>query len=134
MFALVRFVEEKTDKRYVISVADVANFEPQNELDFDNTMPYDAYWHDEDDDVNSGMYAVQILKLAATARAVLEEDPISNEQQQAGDFMATPDGRESVWPEKDLAPVVAAVALSHTQQNHLGHRLRVGTTIRYRAG
>ncbi|XP_037502919.1 uncharacterized protein LOC119377611 isoform X2 [Rhipicephalus sanguineus] len=66
MFALVRFVEEKTDKRYVIPVADVANFEPQNELDFDNTMPYDAYWHDEDDDVNSGMYVVQILKLAAT--------------------------------------------------------------------
>ncbi|KAH7969086.1 hypothetical protein HPB52_014549 [Rhipicephalus sanguineus] len=63
MFALVRFVEEKTDKRYVIPVADVANFEPQNDLDFDNTMPYDAYWHDEDDDVNSGMHAVQILKL-----------------------------------------------------------------------
>ncbi|KAH7969732.1 hypothetical protein HPB52_021700 [Rhipicephalus sanguineus] len=93
MFALVRFVEEKTDKSYVVPVADIAHFEPQNDLDYDNTMPYDTYWHDEDDDVNSGMYAVEILKLAATARAVHEEAPTSNEQQQVGDFMATPDGR-----------------------------------------
>ncbi|KAL3247539.1 hypothetical protein MRX96_056970 [Rhipicephalus microplus] len=64
MFALVRFVEEKTDKRYVIPVADIKYFEPQNDLDFDNMMPYDAYWHDEEDDENSGIYAVQILKLA----------------------------------------------------------------------
>ncbi|KAH8037488.1 hypothetical protein HPB51_011637 [Rhipicephalus microplus] len=45
MFALVRFVEEKTDKRYVIPVADIKYFEPQNDLDFDNMMPYDAVHH-----------------------------------------------------------------------------------------
>nr|XP_054932469.1 uncharacterized protein LOC126540984 [Dermacentor andersoni] len=63
MFALVRFVEDKTDKRYVIPVTDVKNFHPENELDFHNTVPYDAYWRDEDNE-NSGVYVVQILKLS----------------------------------------------------------------------
>ncbi|KAH6920154.1 hypothetical protein HPB50_028859 [Hyalomma asiaticum] len=75
MYALVRFVEDKTDKRYVIPVDDITNFAPKHDLDFDNTVPYDAYWFDKDDDDNSGIYAVQILKLAGmsqkTAAAVL---------------------------------------------------------------
>nr|XP_054919720.1 BEN domain-containing protein 5-like isoform X3 [Dermacentor andersoni] len=73
MFALVRFVEDKTDKRYVIPVTDVKNFHPENELDFDNTMPYDAYWRDEDNEENSGVYVVQILKLAATREEMARE-------------------------------------------------------------
>ncbi|XP_077498026.1 uncharacterized protein LOC144108707 isoform X5 [Amblyomma americanum] len=72
MFALVRFVEDDKDKRYVISVADIENFEPKNELDFDNTKTYDAYWQDEDED-NSGIYVVQILKLAATKEEMERE-------------------------------------------------------------
>ncbi|KAH6938647.1 hypothetical protein HPB50_011227 [Hyalomma asiaticum] len=64
MYALVRFVEYKTDKRYVVPVADITNFAPKHDLDFDNTVPYDAYWFDKDEDDNSGIYAVQNLKLA----------------------------------------------------------------------
>ncbi|KAH7976897.1 hypothetical protein HPB52_021474 [Rhipicephalus sanguineus] len=119
MYALVRFVAEKTDKRYVIPVADITNFKPKHDLDFDNTVPYDAYWSDEDDKENSGVYAVQVLKLAgqkrtdtpltpsteqlpqeatimndgeSAAQAVHEEAP-NSDRQPDGNFMATPDGR-----------------------------------------
>lgn len=52
MCAIVRFVEDKTDKRYVIPVADIT------------TSTSITRWFDKDDDDSSGIYAVQILKLA----------------------------------------------------------------------
>lgn len=61
MCAIVRFVEDKTDKRYVIPVADIT------------TSTSITRWFDKDDDDSSGIYAVQILKLAATEEEMARE-------------------------------------------------------------
>ncbi|KAL1479657.1 hypothetical protein MTO96_051679 [Rhipicephalus appendiculatus] len=81
MYALVRFVEEKTDKRYVIPVADITNFKPKHDLDFDNTVCYDAFWLDEEHEDNSGIYAVQVLKLAARKKAKQHNQATARKQQ-----------------------------------------------------
>ncbi|KAL1448528.1 hypothetical protein MTO96_028221 [Rhipicephalus appendiculatus] len=74
MFALVRFIEDDTDKRqYVIPVADMEDFHPVDENDFSNRTAYRAKCHDPGDDVNDGTYTIQILRLAETEEDMEEK-------------------------------------------------------------
>ncbi|KAL1470569.1 hypothetical protein MTO96_024141 [Rhipicephalus appendiculatus] len=73
MFALVRCIEDNTDKRqYIIPVADIEYFNPEDQDDFSNRTAYRAKWHEPDDN-DDGTYTIQILR--PTVKDMLEVMP-----------------------------------------------------------
>ncbi|KAL1436398.1 hypothetical protein MTO96_049758 [Rhipicephalus appendiculatus] len=68
MFAVVRFLNDIDEKRHVIPVADIKDFKPANDSDFDKRATYSAFWRDPVDDEDTGFYNAQILMLAAMVK------------------------------------------------------------------
>ncbi|KAL1426888.1 hypothetical protein MTO96_000424 [Rhipicephalus appendiculatus] len=68
MFAVVRFLNDFDEKRHVIPVADIKDFKPANDSDFDKRATYSAFWRDPVDDEDTGFYNAQILMLAAMVK------------------------------------------------------------------
>uniref|UniRef100_A0A224Z1H1 Uncharacterized protein n=1 Tax=Rhipicephalus zambeziensis TaxID=60191 RepID=A0A224Z1H1_9ACAR len=68
MFAVVRFLNDIVEKRHVIPVADIKDFKPANDSDFDKRATYSAFWRDPVDDEDTGFYNAQILMLAAMVK------------------------------------------------------------------
>ncbi|KAL1444445.1 hypothetical protein MTO96_029866 [Rhipicephalus appendiculatus] len=69
MYALVRFLDDQDNRRHVISIKDILDFEPKDKSDFDNKAVYTVFWRD-DIDVNTGNYSAQILMLGDTEEEV----------------------------------------------------------------
>ncbi|XP_042147356.1 uncharacterized protein LOC121836507 [Ixodes scapularis] len=64
MFALVRFLKEFDQKRYVVPVRCIKDFHPVNENDLDKNGVYTAFWEDNENSENIGSYPSQVLLLA----------------------------------------------------------------------
>lgn len=63
MYALVRFISEFGNSKHAIPVEDIRDFDPRNELDFDNRKKCTAPWTDAAYDINTVVYDVQVLLL-----------------------------------------------------------------------
>ncbi|KAL1474935.1 hypothetical protein MTO96_020409 [Rhipicephalus appendiculatus] len=68
MFAVVRFLNDFDEKHHVIPVADIKDFKPASDSDFDKCATYSAFWHDPVDDEDTGFYNAQVLMLAAMVK------------------------------------------------------------------
>lgn len=65
MYALVRFIDDIgiETRRYVVPSADIQDFYPDHEADFDAKAVYTVHWRDEMNTENTGDYRAQILRL-----------------------------------------------------------------------